>query len=86
MIGVVKESAYFFLGSPACIALVDKDLPAVTTHFFFGDLAIINSLLKHRLRVKEIVRQICFDDILHKKLLNLYYHQAAFLTENMDIL
>ena len=25
--GVVSESAYFTLGSPACIALVDKDFP-----------------------------------------------------------
>jgi len=38
--GVVNESAYFLRGSPACIALVDKDLQPLLTLCFFDALAI----------------------------------------------
>lgn len=40
--GVVNESAYFFLGSPACIDLVDRDLPPRLALFLRDDLAIIS--------------------------------------------
>ena len=39
--GVVSESAYFFLGSPAWMALVDKDLPPVLVLFEVVDLDIV---------------------------------------------
>ena len=43
MIGVISESAYFRLGSPACIDLVDKDLPPRVVFFCLEDLGIILS-------------------------------------------
>jgi hypothetical protein len=57
--GVVNESAYFFLGSPACIDLVDKDSPPLLFFFLRDDLAIRSQFLKklysltHKLPVKS---------------------------------
>ena len=42
MIGVVIESAYFLLGSPACIDLVERDLVFFRVLFFEDDLGILN--------------------------------------------
>lgn len=38
---MVSESAYFFLGSPAWMALVDKDLPPVLVLFEVFDFGIV---------------------------------------------
>jgi len=49
IMGVVIESAYFLLGSPACIDLVERDLPLFPGLFFEDDLDIIYfSLNKER--------------------------------------
>jgi hypothetical protein len=50
MMGVVNESAYLLLGSPACIALVDNDLSPLGTLFLFDDSAIVDRLLHRKLR------------------------------------
>jgi hypothetical protein len=49
MMGVISESAYLFLGSPACIALVDMDLLPFAALIFFFALAIMRSSQSHLL-------------------------------------
>ena len=46
--GVVSESAYFTLGSPACIALVEMDFATLLALFFDNDLAIVCSLTQEK--------------------------------------